>query len=141
MISDCLLYAYTNHNCDGNHPSVRCQIRRLQQIIQASTLAETMAIDTVCMSTILDTLITRISSCGQYLIGEPYLALCIRYSIDLWSDARFCFLRIENTNMQMSTVFPWVSRLESKNQKPIQDLSREERKREASRPLYLVRYE
>jgi len=43
--------------------------------------------------------------------------------------------------MQISTVIPRVSRLESKNQKPIQDLSREEKKREASKPLYLVRYE
>ena len=43
--------------------------------------------------------------------------------------------------MYVQTIFPRVSRLEGKNQKPMQDLSREEKKREASRPLYLVRYE
>ncbi len=34
-----------------------------------------------------------------------------------------------------------VQGLESKDQKSVQDISREEKKREASRPLYLIRYE
>jgi hypothetical protein len=48
---------------------------------------------------------------------------------------------VKNPNMLLGTVFSRVSRLGSKNQGSIQEISREERKKEASKPLYLVRYE
>jgi hypothetical protein len=57
------------------------------------------------------------------------------------SEFDLCFLRVENPNISILAMSLTVLELERKQMKPVNRVSREDRKREATRPLYLTRYE